>query len=124
MLKTFSHIILSLILLVSTMGMTVSKHYCQGNLYSVSVDGLNNDKCDMGSCCHDETQVYQVKEDFSIPAISTVPMLAELDILGHDLFAWEGIIAPEAENTTPTERESPPLLPIQKTLAVKQVYLL
>lgn len=124
MLKKISHIILSLVLLISTMGMTVSKHYCQGNLMSVSLFGQNKSACNMGNCCHSETHVYQVKEDFSVPAFSTVPVLAELDILGHDLFAGLGLIVPEIENSTPFVSETPPLLPIQKTLALKQVYLL
>jgi hypothetical protein len=126
MLRTFSHIILSLVLLVSTIGMAVSKHYCGGELASVSIYQNDDDDscCDMDNCCHDEKEVYQVKGDYSVPAISTLPMLAELDVLGHNLFAGENLLALENESVTPTECESPPLLPIQKTLAVKQVYLL
>jgi len=124
MLKKISHIILSCMLLVATMGMAVSKHYCQGDLMSVSLFGQNKSACDMGNCCHNETHIYQVKEDFSVPPVSTAPILAEIDILGHDLFAGLGLIVPETENTTSFVFETPPLLPIQKTLALKQVYLL
>ena len=124
MLKRISHIILSLVLLVSTMGMAVSKHYCQGDLYSVSVDGLNNDKCDMGDCCHDEAHFFKVQEDFYTPQISTIPVLAELDILGHDLFSEVLLNAPEQEVAGINFIETPPLLPIQKTLSLKQVYRL
>ncbi len=124
MLKRISHITLSLLLLVSTMGMTVSKHFCGGSLVSVSVLGDDDSCCDMGNCCHNETQVYQVKEDFSIPPVSTIPVLAELDILGHDLFAQRLLNAPEAEVAGSNFIDPPPLLPIQKTLSLKQVYLL
>ena len=78
----------------------------------------------MGSCCHDETQIFQVKDDFSVPVISTLPVLAEINILGHDLFNLDELTAPEEENSAPLASETPPLLPIQKTLAAKEVYLL
>jgi hypothetical protein len=125
MLKRISHIILSLVLLVSTMGMAVSKHYCGENLVSVSVFSNDNDSCcDMDNCCQNETNVYQVKEDFSVPPGSTIPVLAELDILGYDLFAGTGLINPEKEIENTVFDESPLLLPIQKTLSLKQVYRL
>ena len=126
MLKTFSHITLSLILLVSTMGMAVSKHYCGDDLVSVSLyDNSEDDSCcDMDNCCHNENQVFQVKEDFSVPAISSIPVLAEFDILGHNLTDWEAITEPEAENNTLSFIDSPPPKTIQKVLSLKQVYLL
>lgn len=78
----------------------------------------------MDSCCHNETQVYQVKEDFSVPAVSSIPVLAELDILGHDLLAVRLLNEPETEVASLNFIEAPPLLPIQKTLALKEVFLL
>ena len=78
MLKRVTHIVLSFLLLISTTGMVVSKHYCSGELVSVSL--YENDKscCEMGNCCENEMHVYQVKEKFSVPAISTVPVSAEV----------------------------------------------
>jgi hypothetical protein len=124
MLKRISHIILSALLLISTMGMAVSKHYCAGSLESVAVFYEAKSCCDMDSCCHNETQVYQVKEDFSVPAVSSIPVLAELDILGHDLLAVRLLNEPETEVASLNFIEAPPLLPIQKTLALKEVFLL
>ncbi len=124
MLKKISHIILSCLLLISTMGMTVSMHYCGEELISVSLLNEADSCCDMGDCCQSETHVYQVNEDFSVPAVSTVPVLAEFDILGHDLFAMIGLVIPKTDTDTPAFEEPPPVLPIQKTLALKQVFLL
>lgn len=124
MVKKISHIILSCLLLIATMGMAVSKHYCGGELVSVSLYGQDNHCCDMGDCCQNETHIYQMKEDFSVPVISTVPVLAEFEILGHDLLHSFNLTAPETEPVTTAFSESPPLLPIQKTLALKQVFLL
>lgn len=105
--------------------MAVSKHYCGEDLISVSVFNSENDACcDMDDCCQNENQIYQVKEDFSVSPASTIPVLAELDILGHDLFAGIGLAALETEAVNPTFDESPRLLPLQKTLALKQVYRL
>lgn len=124
MLKKIGHIILSCLLLVTTMGMAVSKHYCGGELISVSVFDEADNCCDMDGCCENETQVFQVKEDFSVPAVFTVPALAGFEILGHILFAGIGLTAPETETYASVFDESPPVLPTQKTLALKQVYLL
>ncbi len=106
--------------------MAVSKHYCEESLVSVAVfgGGDNDSCCDMDNCCHNETQVYQVKEDFSVPVNLNVPALAEFYILGHNLLV-EGLLnVPKAEVASLNYIETPPLLPIQKTLSLKQVYLL
>ncbi len=127
MLQKISHIILAALLMISTMGMAVSKHYCGGELVSVSFFENENDDscCDMDNCCHNEKQIYQVKEDFSVPSASAIPVLAELDILGYDLLAVESLITePESENTNSYIDFSPPPPKIQTVLSEKQVYLL
>lgn len=107
--------------------MAVSKHYCEESLVSVSVfgDGNEDSCCDMDNCCHNETEVFQVKEDFSVPVVSNIPVLSELDILGHDLLV-ELLNVPKTKTEVASLYyiETPPLLPIQKTLSLKQVYLL
>jgi hypothetical protein len=44
--------------------------------------------------------------------------------LGHDLIAGTGLIGTEKETKNTVFDESPRLLPLQKTLALKQVYRL
>lgn len=125
MLRKISHIILSLLLLGSTMGLVISKHYCGGELVSVSVNHEADSCCDMAGCCQNENHFYQVKDDFSTPVISTIPYLAELDILGYDLLAIESLLTePETENTISFIDYSPPPNNIQTVLSLKQVYLL
>ena len=125
MLRKISHIISAILLLVSSMGLAVSKHYCHGEFVSVSIFHEADSCCDMAGCCKNENHFYQVKEDFSSPVISTVPMLAELDILGHDLAAFESLLTePEADNTTSFIDYSPPPKNIQTVLSLKQLYLL
>jgi len=124
MLKKFSHIILSTLLLVSTMGVAISKHYCSGTFVSSSVFHEAKSCCGDSDCCHNEDQFYQVKDDFSAPAVLTAPILAELDILGHDLISDILYIAPEPEKTVILYDGSPPPPTIQKVLSLKQTYLL
>ena len=125
MIRKISHIIFSLILLVSTMGLVISKHYCSGEMISVSVFHEEEPCCDMNGCCSNETHNYQVKDNFSTPVISTIPVLAELDILGHDLLALESLLTePVQENTNIFTDFSPPPKTTQTVLSLKQVYLL
>jgi hypothetical protein len=124
MLKKVSHIILSVLLLVSTIGLAVSKHYCSGFFVSVSVFNEAKSCCGESDCCHNEDIFFKVNDDFSAPAISTAPVLAELDILGHNLVEGEFLIYPETENQNPLFADSTPPPTIQKVLSLKQVYLL
>lgn len=124
MLKKLSHIILSAVLLISTMGIAISKHYCEGSFVSSSVFHEAKSCCGDSDCCHNEDQFYQVKDDFSAPVVLEAPVLAELDILGHDLLADLIIESPVTENSSFRFTDSPPPPIIQKVLSLKQVYLL
>ena len=60
------HIVISLLLLTSTMGLTLSAHYCGDNLKSVSVLADPASCCDMpDGCCHDEAETYRVEDDYA-----------------------------------------------------------
>ena len=124
MLKKFSHIILSALLLISTIGLVVSKHYCSGSFVSASIFHEAKSCCRDSDCCHNEDTFYKVNDDFSAPQIVDTPQLAQLDILGHELFSFDLITAPEAEKTVILYDGSPPPPTIQKVLSLKQVYRL
>jgi hypothetical protein len=67
MLKKISHIILVSLILVTTMGMTVSKHYCGSSLESVGVLSTPDRCCEIPTgCCHDESFTIKVEDDFSV----------------------------------------------------------
>lgn len=65
MIKKAIHIVLSSILLISTIGVTVSKHYSGAQLYSVALFG-EADSCCEGSCdcCSDEISYYHLEGDY------------------------------------------------------------
>ena len=66
-MRVFKNIFFSLVLLVSTVGITVSSHYCMGHLKDQKVFG-QADVCSQESpmpmgCCEDITDLYQLDED-------------------------------------------------------------
>jgi hypothetical protein len=124
MLRKISHIILSVLLLTTTMGMAVSKHYCSGSFVSLKLFDEAKSCCGDSDCCHNENHFYQVKDDFSAIQIQDVPQLAETDILGHELFSFE-MASEDENNLNPIVFiDSPPPPKIQEVLALKQSYLL
>jgi hypothetical protein len=67
MLKKISHIILVSFILLTTMGMTVSKHYCGSSLESVRVLSTPEHCCKIpNGCCHDESFTIKIEDDFSV----------------------------------------------------------
>jgi hypothetical protein len=64
MLRTITNIIISSLLLVSTTGLAMSKHYCEGEFISVELKTESDPCCDDSTCCHTETQFLQVENDF------------------------------------------------------------
>lgn len=123
MIKKLSHIIFAILLLISTMGMAVSKHYCHNNLVDIAVFSEAQSCCNDGGCCTNENHFFQVKEDFSAPVISTVPVLAEIEILQQTLFDFDNLTPNElTEEFSLTNDPPPPTVP--ELLALEQVYLL
>lgn len=123
MFKRFSHISLSLLLLVSTMGFAVSKHYCGDALVDVAYNENAENCCDTGSCCHNETQVFQLDEDFSMPQIANAPDLQEIAIFGVTLFTINQTPAEHLEETSYQNNSLPPST-VNEALSLRQVFLL
>lgn len=70
MLKKIFHTVLSLLLLLATTGMAISKHYCSGELSKIEVGAQEVQCCDNPDdmpegCCHDEQLTFSlVQSDF------------------------------------------------------------
>lgn len=125
MLRRFSHIILSVLLLTATMGMAVSKHYCSGDLIASTIFSEAESCCDGPcDCCHNENHFYKVQDDFSVTQIQDTPQLAEIDILGNELFSLELASEFESKLNPVIFVDSPPPPKIQEVLSLKQSYLL
>ena len=64
LLKFFSHIIISIALLIATTGLTISKHYCGESLISVSVYSEAEFCCKDCDSCKNETVSIDPINDF------------------------------------------------------------
>ncbi len=96
MLRKISHIAIVLLLVILTMGFSISKHYCGGMLIEVSLFSSHSTGCqEEGSvcttdgCCRNEQQVIQMDETYTHPAVlDTVPffrvILAIIDPAAFD----------------------------------------
>ncbi|WP_303918514.1 hypothetical protein [Draconibacterium sediminis] len=123
MIRKLSHIILATLLLATTMGMAVSKHYCHSSLVDVSVFAQADSCCEDGGCCTNDNHFYQVKEDFSAPVISTIPVLTEIDVL-HQTLLDPDILIPNELTEEFELTNAPPPPTVMEFLAEEQLYLL
>jgi len=72
MLKAITNIILSLLILVSSTGIAINKHYCNNEVKSIAiyhkVESCCNAPC---KCCHNETvTIKKTIEDYSFSTLS------------------------------------------------------
>jgi hypothetical protein len=123
MFKNVINIFMVCLLLISTTGLTVSKHYCDDELISVELNHESDPCCEDGACCHTETQFLQLDNNF----LAVAPQIN----LEH-FYAFELIMTTsEVEISLPetsfiTSFNYTPPLPrcISTRLALEQVYLL
>jgi len=126
MKRKIAHILFMLVLMVSTTGYTLTKHYCGNDLVDVSITGNVDRCCDMeGGCCHDESQTFQLQVDYTSPIVTD-----HVDYFSFVTFEIPvlQIGNPEKSNTLLAglipAAESPPPKEVSLFLADIQVYRL
>jgi len=122
MLKKISHIILAFIVLITTMGMTVSAHYCGGELKSIQVINESDSCCgDACGSCHDEIIKVDIEDDFTIQTLNIdfTQVFSFLPAFIHLL-----IVPTFTEEIVQVTYHKPPPLKIQTVLSDLQVYRL
>lgn len=124
MLKKASHIILSMLLLLSTTGLAISKHFCGGELISTSIFVEADSCCDDSDCCKNETEVFQLDEDYSLVTVSEVPQSVEFELLDLAILVYNFSVIETEEIQELFESDLPPPPKIQIVLSQKQSYLL
>lgn len=68
MFRKITHIILSLFLMVVTTEVTLSMHYCSGELVSTSINKESKSCCDgAGGCCENRTLRLEIDDDYVTP---------------------------------------------------------
>lgn len=125
MFRKIAHLTLALLLLTTTMGFSVSKHYCGTRLVKISINSEAEPCCDdMGTsaCCHNETEYYQLDEDFVSSVSIENFQLANLIVLFPTVIIYF-IDVPEIEIEVANYAESPPIPTIQTKLSLLQTYL-
>ena len=82
MLRKLVTIFVLVLFVISTTGFTISKHYCHGNLVSVKINSEAKSCCDISgsACCHNETEIFQLQEDFTFMQSSIADVDFVLDI--------------------------------------------
>ncbi len=110
------HISLALLLLISTVGITVDKHYCGGHFvgtwFYAADDACGMDMPADSDCCHDDITIYNIENEFHVVSNTISPKLQLIDCISfptkeqqktiEDLlitsFAWQADTSPP---TTP-----------------------
>jgi len=84
MFRNFGYIMLYALLILSTIGFAISRHYCNDKLMSISVNLPNESCCDdfESECCHDEKMMVVLKVDLTQPVASETP-ISEIDLFSN-----------------------------------------
>lgn len=134
MIRALSIAIL-IIFLLGSMGMTISKHYCQGKLYStnvgVLVDGHNS--CDMNmpdqqcaaadesgnsqNCCNDKIDNLKINDNYNPVTFDWKPLVA---VIGYEL---SGSQYPQPTNTAYSAIEASPPAACKDLIVFVQSFL-
>ncbi len=124
MLRKTSHIILSSLLLFATVGIAISKHYCCGNLISISIFGKADSCCDKDRCCQNESDYFQLDEDCSLVSVLEMPHSSEFELLNLSILVINQTNIDLEGTKEFLIADSPPPLKIQTILSQNQTYLL
>ena len=100
MLRKTVNILLVIVFAISTTGFTISKHYCGNFIVDFSINSEAETCSDMdGSCCHTESEHYQVEQDFVNSNFVSDIQLQEIDILFPIYFLEVNLVSiDESEN--------------------------
>ncbi|WP_372753287.1 hypothetical protein [Labilibaculum sp.] len=80
-IKKFGHIIMVLLLLISTAGVSINKHYSGGELFSTAIFVDAESCCETPcGCCKETSEFVQVKADY-IASVFDLQDATQLDLL-------------------------------------------
>ena len=66
MLKRISHIAISILLLITTTGLTISRHYCDESMLAAAHDASGESSCcdKTSECCQHEANTLRLESEF------------------------------------------------------------
>jgi hypothetical protein len=124
MLQNTGTLFLILLILVMSVGIAVSKHYCNNELVSISIDQPAEPCCDDDNCCNTSTTIIMMDEDAVKAEINQAPSVHQhiLHLVDTYLFVFNNI---HTETTSEVDEfSSPPPVPLKTFLSVIQIYIL
>jgi len=122
MIKGFINIIVSFLLLTSTAGLSITRHYCGDKLVEIGIYKEPAPCCDMDGCCHNETSFFQVKENFFTPDNSVSFQNTLQDLLFSMVFVVVEYHPVQLVPDLLPFAESPPPLPLHTALSLFQSF--
>ncbi|MDK2978852.1 MAG: hypothetical protein PWP52_1566 [Bacteroidales bacterium] len=124
MFRLLKHIFISLILMLSITGFAVSKHYCSTELVSIEINKEASQCCDMEeNCCYNETDFYQLKNDFFVSTYHLAENLSVQELLFPVIFSFYNADIFSSDSLVLYITESPPNKESQDRLSFLQSYL-
>lgn len=122
MIRKVIHIILVLLLLTTSTGMTIYSHYCGSTIESVSIDKVPHSCCD-DDCkdCHNELLTIKIHDDYSATSFAFDFHLYELNLLVAQTSLDELRMIQNNRSTFVADLPPPP---IQTILSSLQTYRL
>ena len=127
MFKRITHILTAILLLVTTMGFSVSTHYCGSSLIEISINSVAEPCCSgmaNSGCCHDETEYFQFDEDFVSSIVIEDIQISDFDILFPLAIVYILNGSDGVDNDILNFAESPPPPNLHSTLSLFQTYLI
>jgi len=122
MFRKVSHIVISLLLLTSTIGLTLSAHYCGEDLKSISVLADPESCCDIPEgCCHDEADTFRIDDDFASSSLDFESKLIVSLILDYSNPSYSELSVKDFQIISFIE---PPPPTVNQLLSRIQVYIL
>ena len=122
MLRKISHILLAIVVMITTMGLTVSVHYCGDEFKSIDLIS-QSDNCCGDSCpdCKNEIVEVDIEDDFTISTFN-IDLTSDFILLPVLIQLFQvSIYTQEVEQVA---YHKPPPLKIQTVLSDLQVYRL
>ena len=122
MVRKISHIILSLLLLLATTGITVHQHYCMGKVVKTGYLHEPSPCCgEENDCCSNESETFQLNEDYT--ASHNIPDFQDnyFEIPELRLLFSSRLTVSQSQGETKKVLRPPD---ISKVLALLQVYSL
>ena len=127
MIRKSVNSVLLIIFLFSSVGYSLSMHYCGNERISASI-GMKAESCcgdESGTCCHNETKHYQLKDSY---VASSQDINEQTKSISDLLFVSNIVSQLSMDRISQSEiqfiSESPPPTSLNKQLSSLQTYLL